>query len=183
MILALEQLQAICPRTKTGRLALFVEPLNAAMSEFGIIRVAEWLANVAHESGGFVYTAEIWGPTEEQRRYDSRADLGNTKPEAIDVAQRHGSTPGRWFMGHGLIQTTGYDNHCEARDALGIDCVENPMLLTEPLDAARSAGLFWQRRRIDELDDFERMVRRVNGGLNGLSDRYAYFGRAKAALE
>lgn len=181
-MISLEQLKAIVPNTSSGRLALFVEPLNHAIKEFGIQKVPEWLANVAHESGGFVYLSELWGPTQAQAKYDTRKDLGNTKPEAIAVAQRHGSTPGPFFRGHGLIQTTGYDNHCEARDKLGIDCVENPKLLTEPVNAARSAALFWKAHGCDELEDFEAMVRRVNGGLNGLPDRLAYLERARSVL-
>lgn len=181
-MVSLEQLKAIVPNTSSGRLALFVEPVNHAVEEFGTKRLAEWLANVAHESGGFVYTAELWGPTQAQAGYDLRKDLGNTRPEAIEVAKRHGSTPGPFFRGHGLIQTTGYDNHCEARDKLGIDCVENPKLLTEPVNAARSAAMFWRDHGCDDLPDFEAMVRRVNGGLNGLADRYSYLGRARAAL-
>lgn len=187
-MISLYELRQVCPRTPDARLKEFVEPLNAAFAEFEVNtpgRQAAFLAQVAHESMGFIHTREIWGPTPAQARYDARSDLGNTKPEAIEIAARHGKTPGRFWCGHGLIQTTGYDNHREVRDALGIDCVEHPELLMEPMHAVRSAGLFWKKRGLNELadrGDFERITRRINGGLNGYDDRLAYHGRATEAL-
>ena len=44
-------------------------------------RLAAFISQVGHESMGFVYDAEVWGPTPAQKRYDTRTDLGNT-PEA-----------------------------------------------------------------------------------------------------
>lgn len=187
-VITSEDLQAICPLTKRSRLELFLEPLNAAMEEYEITtreRVAAFLAQVAHESMGFVHTRELWGPTPAQAQYDHRVDLGNTRPEAIVIAGRYGSTPGRFWAGHGLIQTTGYDNHCKARDALRINCVECPDLLCEPVHAARSAALFWKQNGCNEIadaGDFEKLTRRINGGLNGLQDRLAYLERAQAAF-
>ncbi len=183
-MLTLDDLRAICPTSKVSTLEIYVDPLGAAMEEFEINNVERetmFLAQVAHESGGFRYTSELASG----EAYEDRVDLGNTKPEAIEVAQRNGSTPGRWFKGHGLIQTTGYDNHCAARDALGIDCVETPTLLCEPVNAARSAALFWKTHGLNELadeGDFVRVTRKINGGVNGLADRQAYLQRAQDAL-
>lgn len=187
-MVTMEDLRAICPQASGAHLQRFVEPLNAAMAEYGIdnpARQAAFLAQVAHESMGFAHARELWGPTPAQAKYDQRADLGNTRPEAIAAAARHGATPGKFFAGHGLIQTTGYFNHCKARDALGVDCVSNPELLCEPELAARSAGLFWKAHGLNEVadaGDFERITRIVNGGLNGLDERIAYYERALEAL-
>ena len=46
-------------------------------------RIAAFLAQVGHESGGFRYTTEIWGPTPAQQRYEGRKDLGNTQPGVL----------------------------------------------------------------------------------------------------
>lgn len=43
-------------------------------------RKAHFLAQIAHESGGFQWARELWGPTYAQRRYEGRRDLGNTQP-------------------------------------------------------------------------------------------------------
>lgn len=175
-------LKKLCPQTPGGKLAMFVEPLNYAIAEFKIGQVAEFLAQVAHESGGFIYTTELWGPTGPQIRYDARTDLGNTDPEAIRIAKQHGDSPGHFWRGRGLIQTTGYSNFCRVRDRLGIDCVSHPDFLSAPLHAAQSAGVFWSDNGCDDIEDFEQLTRKINGGVNGLADRYAYLGRAREAL-
>lgn len=41
-------------------------------------RLAQFIAQIMHESGAFRYDREVWGPTEAQKRYDTRTDLGNT---------------------------------------------------------------------------------------------------------
>lgn len=177
-----EVLKKLCPQTPGGKLAMYVEPLNYAINDFKIGKVAEFLAQVAHESGGFIYTTELWGPTGPQIRYDARSDLGNTKPEAVEIAQKHGDTPGHFWRGRGLIQTTGYDNFCRVRERLSIDCVNHPEFLASPLHAAQSAGVFWVDNGCEQIEDFEALTRKINGGLNGLADRKAYYERAKAAL-
>lgn len=170
-MLTLAMLQAIVPQASPGRLQTFVDPLNAAILEFGVQKVPEFLAQTAHESEGFLYPREIWGPTPEQARYEGRADLGNTE-------QGDGSR----FRGRGLIQITGRANYTACGLALALPLLEAPELLEHPEVACRSAGWFWKERGLDKIDDFEKMTRRINGGLNGLVDRYAYLGRAKAAL-
>lgn len=155
----------------------WAEPLTAAMDEYEIntpARQAAFLAQIAHESGCFRWVREIWGPTNAQSRYEGRQDLGNTEPG-----------DGKRFMGRGLIQVTGRANHMRAAAALGIDCVEHPELLEQPEHAARSAGDFWRSRGLNELADagsFEKITRRVNGGMNGYLDRCIAWDRAKRAL-
>jgi putative chitinase len=155
----------------------WAEPLTAAMEEFSITtpaRQAAFLAQIAHETGCFRWIREIWGNTAAQMRYEGRVDLGNTEPG-----------DGKRFMGRGLIQVTGRANYMRAAARLGIDCVEHPELLEEPINAARSAGDFWESRGLNELADtgkFETITKRINGGTNGLIDRYIHFEKAKKAL-
>lgn len=176
-MITLDDLKAICPTTKAGRLAVFVEPLNEAMREFDIdnpARETAFLAQIAHESGAFVYTRELWGPTPAQERYEGRKDLGNTIPG-----------DGRRFMGRGLIQITGRANYAAVSVALGVDFLNNPVLLEEPIHATRSAAWFWKDRGLNELadvGDFRGITRRINGGYNGLTDRMAYLERAQTVL-
>lgn len=157
--------------------AMWAPPLSDAMHEFGIntpARQAAFLAQVAHESGMFHWMREIWGPTPVQLRYEGRADLGNTQPG-----------DGSRFCGRGLIQVTGRANYMRAAAALGIDCVEHPELLEQPVNAARSAGDFWRSRGLNELADvgmFEKITHRINGGMNGYAQRVIIWDRAKRAL-
>lgn len=151
--------------------------VRAACLEFGVtgsVRVAAFLAQVGHESGGFVYTREIWGPTAAQLRYEGRKDLGNTQPG-----------DGSKYRGRGLIQITGRYNYQNASKGLGLDLVSEPWLLEAKPLAARSAAWWWASHGCNELadaGDFERLTRRINGGLNGYDDRVARWEKAKAAL-
>jgi len=133
MKISAEVLHELCPQTSISRLELFVEPMNATIAEFGIERVAEFLAQIAHESGGFRYTREIWGPTPAQARYEGRADLGNTE-----------KGDGSRYRGRGLIQVTGRANYRACGLALDLPLLDSPEYLERPMIAARSAGWFWQ---------------------------------------
>lgn len=150
------------------RAANFAAPLNEALWENGIVtpeRIRAFLAQIGHESGRLRYVREIWGPTPAQRRYEGRADLGNTEPG-----------DGHRYMGRGLIQITGRANYAAASDALGEDFIAYPALLETPRWASLSAGWFWSSRGLNALADageFDQITRRINGGQNGRADRLA----------
>lgn len=191
MILQLEHLRELCPRTPAERLELFVEPLAAAMAEFSIdtpARAAAFLAQIAHESAAFRYTRELASG----QAYEGNAHLGNVQ-----------AGDGQRFKGRGLVQITGRKNYGLAGEALGLPLLEQPELLEEPLQASRSAAWFWTvgaglnlskralqhgvppRVNLNELadaGDFEGITLAINGGLNGQDDRLAYFGRAQEAV-
>jgi putative chitinase len=178
------KVSAIMPRLSDAKLALYYPHLVAAMAEWQIdtpARASAFLAQLAHESGELRWMQEIASGA----AYDNRADLGNTRPEAIRIAKAHGTTPGRFWKGHGPIQITGYDNHLAVAGALGINCLTKPHLLTEPEYAFRGAGWFWDSRDLNELADegeFRRVTRGVNGGVNGLKERVDYWLRAMRVL-
>ena len=137
-------------------------------------RIAAFLAQVGHESGRLLYARETWGPTAAQQRYEGRSDLGNIQ-----------RGDGKRYMGRGLIQITGRANYQQVSDALGVDFVSNPELLESTLYASLSAGWYWDSRRLNrwaDSGDFERITRRINGGVNGLEDRYALLEAAREAV-
>lgn len=168
----------------------FLDPLNDAMHEGEIEtpeRMAAFIAQLAHESGEFRYMQEL----ADGSAYDNRADLGNTRQEAIQIAEAHGSSPGRWWKGHGPIQITGFDNHRDCSTALYGDpmvLLNEPMKLTRPTDGCRAAAWFWNTRNLSQWADknteeaFKAITRRINGGLNGWHDRLRYWERAKSVL-
>lgn len=146
--------------------------------------VCHFLAQLAHESGGFRYVKEIWGPTEAQRKYNLRADLGNTRPEAVALAKHRNDIPGHFYMGHGFIQNTGYDNHLSYSMEIYGDnrCAVDPTMLTRSPDVVLSAGWFWGKNKLNQLalqDDVVAVTKRINGGTNGLQDRKAWLAKAK----
>lgn len=154
---------------------IWIGAVSSACHEWEInkpLRVAAFLAQIGHESGCFVYTREIWGPTPAQKTYEGRRDLGNTQPG-----------DGRKFCGRGLIQITGRDNYAACSLALygDVRLLERPELLEEPTAAARSAGWFWKIHGCNELADegnFLRITKVINGGTNGLQQRQKLYARA-----
>jgi putative chitinase len=136
------------------------------------------VAQLAHESGEFRFMEEIWGPTDAQRRYEPptplAARLGNTQ-----------AGDGKRFKGRGPIQITGRFNYKKYGDLLGVDLVDHPELAAQPDWAFATAGLFWKTNGLNELadaEDFVKITKRINGGVNGLADRQMYYERAKTVL-
>ena len=137
-------------------------------------RMAAFLAQVGHESGGLHWLVELWGPTTAQHRYEGRQDLGNTQPG-----------DGYRYRGRGLIQLTGRANYQAASEALATDFMDCPGQLGMPEHAVRSAMWFWQSHGLNELADtgqFERITKIINGGLNGYPERLGLWERAKEVL-
>lgn len=158
----------------------WAEHITAAMDKFEINthdRQTAFLAQVAHESGRFVYVREIWGPTAAQRRYEGRKDLGNTQPG-----------DGFRYRGRGLIQITGRANYRKAGQALGVGFESNPELLERQDWASESAAWFWAEHGLNELADrgtelaFKQITKRINGGTNGYLDRLAIWEKAKEVM-
>ena len=185
-MLTLEQLLEIMPNAGKERAAQFLSHINSTMEEFAITtpaRQAAFLAQLAHESGSLRYVQEIASGS----AYNNRADLGNTTPEAISLAELAGTTPGKYYKGRGLIQITGYTNYLACSRALCRDdsLVHNPEALERADLACRSAGWYWDSRRLNDFADagkFETITRKINGGLNGQADRLAHYERAKKVL-
>ncbi len=164
-------------RIKLTRATLWAPHLTKAMEDYDIntdMRVASFLAQIGHESGGLAYTAEIWGPTLAQAKYEGRIDLGNNQ-----------DGDGAKFKGRGLIQITGRFNNRVAGKALGLPLEDSPEILEQPQWAATSAAWWWKEHGCNEIadsGDFKKLTRRINGGLNGYEDRLQRFEWARAAF-
>lgn len=131
------------------------------------LRVAHFMAQLAHESAGFRTTREY----HDGSNYEGRRDLGNTEPG-----------DGKRFRGRGLIQLTGRANYREAGGALGRNLVGHPEHVEQFPLALEVSCWFWQARDINDAadqDDVVAVTRRINGGTNGLNDRKRYLRIAK----
>jgi putative chitinase len=174
-------------------------------------RVAGFLAQTSHESGGYTMLSEnlnyrattlaacwpnrfaVLGPDKKPKR-DAKGALTPTavanaiagKPEQIAnlcYSGRMGNGPAEsgdgWkFRGRGLKQLTGKDNYTRCGQALGVDLVNNPDLLLEPMYAARSAGWFWNANNLSKFadaGDIKGMTKAINGGYIGLEARQALY--------
>lgn len=172
-LLTFHQLSNIAIHTDLDRLKPLVTPLNEAMTKYQIntpLRIAHFIAQVAHESDGFNALEEYASGAD----YEWRDDLGNTQ-----------EGDGVRYKGRGLICVTGRFNYASISKDLGVDFVSNPELLANPKYSAISAAWFWNRESLNliaDRDDIIRITRTVNGGTNGLADRKSYLSRAKIAL-
>jgi len=182
----------------------WLRPIRSACERFEIntpLRISAFLAQCAHESGGFTrlvenlnYSAEaltrVW-----PKRFPSMeiAMRYHRQPEKIAnsvYASRMGNGPeasgeGWKYRGRGLKQLTGKTNYTACGQGLGIDLVLTPDLLTNPEFAALSAGWFWKSNNCSPLADareFELLTKRINGGLIGLADRKARYSKALACF-
>ncbi|WP_338761971.1 glycoside hydrolase family 19 protein [Massilia sp. METH4] len=177
-ILSADILMEIMPTARREKAELYAEPLRRAMLECGIStvpRATMFLAQIAHESGSLNFVRELWGPTEQQRGYEGRKDLGNTQ-----------TGDGFKYRGRGLIQVTGRANYAECGKALVLDLIKYPELLETPDGAARSACWFWLTRGLNTLadaGDFIKVTKRINGGTTGLAARVGFRQRAEKAFE
>lgn len=108
-------------------------------------QVAYVLATAWHETGGYKYMREIWGPTEAQKKYEGRKDLGNTV-----------KGDGKKFLGRGFVQITGRRNYADWSKRLGIDLIKQPQLAEQPDTAARiiTEGMDLGTFTGKALDDF-----------------------------
>lgn len=152
--------------------------------QFGIttgLRTAHFLAQCAHETGGFRYMRELWGPTDAQKRYEGRADLGNCV-----------AGDGHRFLGRGIFQLTGRDNYFRYGQRCGLDLCCNPELAEQPNTALHIACLYWDDASLNKFADADNIlavsngINRGNPGSirqpNGFDDRKAQLRRAKAVL-
>ena len=177
MIINAITLQRCLPETPSGTIALFAPHISATLAECGLDttkRVADFIAQVGHESGGLKHLKELWGPSPAQIRYEGRKALGNSEPG-----------DGFKFRGRGLIQVTGRFNYAVCGEALQLDLSSFPELLEEPEFACASAGWFWRKHKLhifSDLEDFKGLTRKINGGLTGLEARLRIRERAIGVL-
>lgn len=177
--LTLDLLEKLIPYATDKARIKFLVPLQTTLERYSITSIARasaFLAQITHESGSLRYVEEIASGS----AYDHRSDLGNTCSDAVIVSRANGTTPGKFYKGHGLIQITGYYNHKAAGIALGVNAINNPRILCDPLYAALSAGWFWDTHNCNALADvllFDKITKVINGGYNGLAERTKYYER------
>lgn len=139
-------------------------------------RVAEWIAQIGHESCGLKYMEEI----ADGSAYEGRTDLGNTQPG-----------DGTRYKGRGPIQITGRSNYTQVSQwafeqgyvPSATYFVDNPTELAADDYGFLGTAWYWTvaRPQINQLcdaGDIEGVTRAINGGLNGFDDRKARYNNA-----
>lgn len=159
---------------------------------------AAFLAQVLHESDSFNRLKESLYYTTTKRIMDvwpkrfqnlSEAAIYLRSPEKLAnyvYGGRMGNNQdgdGWLFRGRGAIQITGRANYQAAEDVLQRPYIARPDLVCEPMDAMLTSGWFWDANKLNELEDIDKISRKVNGGSNGLKERRLLYGRLMGALK
>ena len=147
---------------------------NIHFRTYGILdnglRLAHFMAQTAHESGGFRYMEEIASGA----AYENRADLGNVM-----------AGDGRRYKGRGPIQGTGRANYRYFGQKMGVDLEAHPEILALPSIGLWFACEYWKDRDLNkwaDADDATTITKKVNGGLNGFADRMERLKLAKVII-
>jgi putative chitinase len=195
MELTQEQLQQIIPKNKY--VSYWYEALQQLLPQYEINtpdRIAAFLAQCAHESGGFVFIKENLNYKWQSLRKvfpkyfptDSLAQQYEKKPEKIAnrvYASRMGNGPeesgdGWKFCGRGLIQVTGRENYSWFAASLHISPEEASEYMETFEGAAQSACWFWESNNLNQWADKQdilTLTKRINGGTIGLEDRKKHY--------
>jgi putative chitinase len=160
------------------------------------LRLAHFLSQCGHESGGFKAVSENLNYSADGlKKIFGKYFPGNLnesyarQPEKIAArvyASRMGngdeaSKEGFKFRGRGFIQLTGKANYTNFTKFIGEDCISNPDLVATKYPLA-SAAFFFDSNKLWSICDkgsddatVTAVTKRVNGGTIGLPDRIKHF--------
>ena len=185
------------------------DALCKLLPKYGITterRVAHFLSQCAHESGGFKRLEEnlnysapalravfgrYFGPAPKRD-----ADEYHRQPEMIanyvymDEFRKYkmGNVEegdGWRFRGRGLKQLTGRENYTRFGNSVGMTAEEAAEYVATPAGAIESACWFWDTNNLNDIadgDDVKRMTKKINGGSIGLDDRKKRYMHAMEVL-
>ena len=161
------------------------------------LRLAHFLAQCGHESGGFRATQEnlnysakgLMGIFKKYFPTQSLAEQYQRNPQKIAskvYGGRMGNGPestgeGFKFRGRGYIQLTGKDNYTAFGKSINEDMTANPDKVASDY-ALLSAAWFFNKNGLHKMADegatdmvVTKITKRVNGGTIGLADRIKHF--------
>jgi putative chitinase len=205
MELTLQQLKQLLPKNP------YVEQWHSALAQLlpdyeinTPQRIAAFIAQCAHESGGFTALKENlnYRPVTLRKifpKYFPDDTIANdycsrpNKQEAIAnrvYANRMGngdeqSGDGYKYCGRGLIQLTGKDNYTWFAESLEISAEEASEFLATFEGAVQSACWFWESNNLNQWadkGDIVTLTKRINGGTIGLEDRIKHYEHALHVL-
>jgi putative chitinase len=197
-ILTQSQLAQMIPGN--AYVAEWYEALEQLLPDYDINtphRIAAFIAQCAHESGGFTAIKENLNYRAVTLRnvfpkYFPNDDIANAyagKPEMIANRVYGGrmgngdehSGDGFRYCGRGLIQLTGHDNYQAFADSVEMTVTDVPEYLATFEGAAQSACWFWEKNNLNtfaDAGDIVTITKRINGGTIGIDDRTARYHRA-----
>jgi putative chitinase len=193
-----EDLKELIPQNKY--VPQWTRVLNLLLPDYEINnpkRVAAFLAQCIHESGGFVFLREnlnykaeslmkVWPrhfPTLEiAKAYQRNPEKIANKAYANRMGNGDENSGDGWrFSGRGLIQLTGKTNYQNFADSIETSLEEIPEYLETFEGAVQSACWFWETNNLNPLadrGDIVALTKKINGGTIGLEDRIKHYNHA-----
>jgi len=197
-------IRACAPRLTDAQIASWVDALTETLRRNRIDtprRIAAFVGQCAHESGGFTVMQENLNYRAERlyqvwpARFPNLAAANECarNPERLAnrvYANRMGngdeaSGDGWRFRGRGLIQLTGRSNYQRFANSLGCTIEEAAQRAETPRGAGESAAFFWSANSLNTLADawsIDAMTRKINGGTAGAAERRHLCDAALAAI-
>ena len=193
-----QQLKEMIP--KNPYVDQWFEAISEILPEYEITtpqRVAAFLAQCAHESGGFVFLKENLN----YKAASLRRVFPKYFPDDVIAAQYAGkgemianrvyanrmgngdeaSGDGFRYCGRGLIQLTGKNNYTFFAGSLDIPVEEASEYLQTFEGAVQSACFFWEQNKLNQwadAGDILTLTKRIDGGTIGLEDRVKHYNHA-----
>lgn len=193
------QLLSLAPHAKDVYLAAF-DLAPSVLPRYEIttaLRVAFFMANVLHETGGLTIVSEslnystperlmmVW-PSRFKTLAQAMAYVHNPAKLAEAVySNRMGNVhpgDGTRFIGRGLLQLTGRESYRRFGKVVGADLESQPDLAVDARFALAIAAAEWQASNCNifaDKDDITASTRAINGALNGLDERRAWLVKTK----
>ena len=164
-------------------------------------RVAAFIAQCAHESGGFRFLRENLNYKAESllkvfpKYFKDMATANAYAKQPQKIANRvyanrmgngdEASGDGWRYCGRGLIQLTGKDNYSWFAASIETPVEQVSEYLETFEGAAQSACWFWETNNLNQWadkGDILTMTKRINGGTIGLEDRIKHYNHALHVL-
>ena len=200
-MITVQQLKQLLP--KNPYVTDWHEALEQLLPDYDINtprRIAAFIAQCAHESGGFMVLKENlnYKPATLRKIFKNHfqtdaiaADYCSRLNKQMHIANRayanrmgngnEASGDGSAFLGRGLIQLTGRNNYQAFADSVEMNINDVPEYLMTFQGACQSACWYWETNNLNkwaDAGDIKELTRRINGGYIGLEDRIKHYNHA-----
>lgn len=197
-----DKLKELIPKNKYA--PQWSKALNLILPDYEInstLRIAAFLAQCIHESGGFIFLTEnlnykaeslmrVWPrhfPTLEiAKSYERNPQKIANKAYANRMGNGDENSGDGWrYCGRGLIQLTGKSNYQAFADSIETPLQDIPEYLQTFEGAVQSACWFWETNNLNVLADKKDILgltKKINGGTIGLDDRIKHYEHALHVL-